>query len=134
MDYRRTSVVRLPLTQDERDGMARDLRDLRRAGVATERPRTFGECMDETGPCPWVSCKSHLAYEVNDRGVLKKTFPGVPVWEMAETCAIKVALANPEGLGNMHVAPLIGMTRARVSQIEVEAMRKLRTGTRKDDF
>lgn len=117
-----------------------------------DRPRKRGECVHAPRPCPWVGCKYHLFLEVQDLphmrgpGSLKFSFPNQESWELKETCALDVA--DREGLTLEDVGLLLNITRERVRQIEMVALRKLKTwqnrrelkggernwgGTRQDD-
>lgn len=72
---------------------------------ALTRPRSWGECLregwgdhDATGPCPWVSCRHHLAWAF---AIYGSAVPGseaavaevekVDLDAMPETCALRVA-------------------------------------------
>ena len=72
---------------------------------ALTRPRSWGECLregwgdhDATGPCPWVSCRHHLAWAF---AIYGSAGPGseaavaevekVDLDAMPETCALRVA-------------------------------------------
>lgn len=98
-------------------------------GVDYQRPRTLAEC-DSVGlgtvtPCPFVSCKHHLALDVNDRtGSIKRNFPDLEVWEMHATCALTVAAEGGTTLDG--VAAAMNVTRERVRQVETKALRALR--------
>lgn len=98
-------------------------------GVDYLRPRTLADC-DSVGlgtltPCPFVSCKHHLALDVNERnGNIKLNFPDREVWEMRETCALVVATAGGTTLDG--VAAALNVTRERARQIETKVMRALR--------
>ena len=68
-------------------------------GQHADRPRTRGECEHDVLPCPWVSCKHHLYLDVDERtGSIKLNFPGREVWELRETCALRVADRDGETL------------------------------------
>ena len=89
------------------------------------RPGTRGECRQEVGPCPWVSCKHHLYLDVNpETGSIKLNFPDVEVWEMRHTCALHVAERN--GITLEEVGEIMNLTRERVRQVEVRGLLKLR--------
>ncbi len=97
-------------------------------GVDYQRPRTLAEC-DSVGlgtaiPCPFVSCKHHLALDVGANGNIKLNFPHLEVWEMPETCALAGAAEGGTTLDG--VALRMGITRERVRQLETKALRALR--------
>lgn len=91
------------------------------AALAT-RPKTWGECRDNTGPCVWVGCRYHLGIEVTEHGRLVLCVPEPT--EMAEPCALRVAERGDHD--GPALARLLGVTRQRVQQLEIRAVRKLR--------
>lgn len=94
--------------------------------VDIERPKTRGECRDESRPCPWVACKHHLAIEVNpETGSIKIVFPDREVWELDDTCALDVADRGSVTLEEVGVK--LNLTRERVRQLEVRGLLKLKT-------
>ena len=93
-------------------------------GQHAERPRTRAECPPPGEPCPWVSCKHHLYLDVNDRtGSIKLNFPDLEVWELPETCALRVA--DRDGATLEEIAALMNLTRERVRQLEGRALRRV---------
>ena len=89
-----------------------------------ERPRHRGDCAGQERPCPWVSCRHHLALEINPQtGSIKLAFPDIEVWEMAETCALD--LADRGGMTLEEVGAVLNVTRERVRQIEGRGRRLL---------
>jgi hypothetical protein len=95
-------------------------------GVEVARPTTRGDCLpggcNAARPCPFVSCAAHLALEVRGHGsyaTIKETFPGVEVWDMAETCALDVA--DRGGAALAEVAALLNLSPERTAQIEALA-------------
>ena len=90
------------------------------------RPQTRDECKDGHRPCPWVSCRHHLALEITPAGV-RLMLPENPAeWADLPTCALDVAERNSEGITLERVGEAINVTRERVRQIEARAMRKAR--------
>lgn len=92
------------------------------------RPATRGECLEgdlhAVRPCPFVSCKYHLATEVSaTSGNIKVNFPGREVWQMRETCALDIADRGEALLDD--VAAALNISRQRAEQIEAEAIAKL---------
>lgn len=64
------------------------------------RPRTRGACKDGPRPCPWVSCKHHLAVDTTDGGAARVRFPAIgEAWEedaidwasVPDSCVLDVA-------------------------------------------
>lgn len=86
-----------------------------------ERPRTRGECSPGERPCPFVSCRHHLAVDVAETGSIKINFPDLEVDELSESCSLDVAERGGATLEN--VARLMNLTRERVRQLEAEALR-----------
>lgn len=92
------------------------------------RPQTRGECLagdlHARRPCPFVSCKYHLASDVSpSSGNIKVTFPGREVWQLRETCTLDIADRGEASLDDVAVA--LNITRQRAGQIEEEAIAKL---------
>jgi hypothetical protein len=98
------------------------------------RPKTRGECADGPRPCPWVSCRHHLAYEISPAGGLKEKFPGLELEDMPETCSLDVADSGPAALDS--VGYLMNVTQERVRQIEAAALDSFRSALvfTKDDI
>lgn len=94
------------------------------------RPTTRSDCrpggLNASRPCPYVSCKAHLALDVSAHGSsasIKLNFPDVEVWDMAETCLWDVV---DRGGASLHeVAALMNVSEERVRQIEVSALREI---------
>ena len=93
-------------------------------------PLTRGECEGGPRPCPCVSCKYHLAFDIHPRtGSIKLNFPDLEVWEMRETCALDVAeriYCRGTDATLEEIGELLNITRERVRQLELGALRKLR--------
>lgn len=62
-----------------------------RPGVDYERPRTRAECVDGPRPCPFVSCRHHLAFDVMPNGNIQWSNPDVPIEEMEHSCSLDIA-------------------------------------------
>lgn len=76
-------------------------------------------------PCPYVSCKYHLALDVSPKsGAIKLNFPGLEVWEMRETCSLDVA--DRGGVALEGVGALMNLTRERIRQVETMALARVR--------
>lgn len=85
------------------------------------RPRFRSECVGGPRPCPFVSCRFHLALEVTPAGGLKANWPDRDLEELPATCALDVADAGPSTLER--VAGLINVTREFVRQLEQQALK-----------
>ncbi len=101
------------------DSLERELDEL---GIDRKRPTMRSECLETPRPCPWVGCAHHLYADVVNGG-LRLNFPGIDPDEIPETCSLDVADAGP----SLHseIAPLLGITRQAVHQIEQHALTKL---------
>lgn len=94
--------------------------------IATyDRPITRGDCLpggcNGARPCPWVSCKAHLALDVDEHtGSIKVNFPDLDVWQMPRTCALDVA--DEGGKTPEEVGVYANLVRERVRQIEARAL------------
>lgn len=111
-------------------------------GDAEPKPRTWGECKERFGdaePCPYVSCRHHLALEVGaprrvvgadglvqirDPG-LKVNFPHLPIEQLPETCSLRAAEQH-KGMTLEEVSVHLNLTRERARQIEAIALAKMR--------
>lgn len=88
-----------------------------------ERPRRRGDCAGVPRPCPFVSCRHHLAIDVSPRtGALKRNFPDLEVWEMppGASCALDVADRGEATLEE--VGEILNITRERARQLENRAL------------
>lgn len=86
-------------------------------------PATRAECVDGPRPCPRVSCRHHLYLDVDPHsGSIKRNFPDIGVEDMIESCSLDVA--DRGALTLEGVAPLLNLTRERIRQIEVNALKR----------
>lgn len=85
-----------------------------------DRPKTRSECQSEPRPCPWVSCRYHLAIEVNAGSITRIG----DLETMRETCALDVADKGEHTLDQ--IGEILGVTRERARQIEEKALRKIK--------
>lgn len=98
--------------------------------AAHPRPRTYGECETQalgapSNPCPFVSCAWHLYLDVSsETGSVTINFPDREPWQLAETCALRVAARD--GATLEEVGAFVALTRERIRQIEARAMGRLR--------
>lgn len=91
--------------------------------VGLERPQTRGDCKDGPRPCPWAGCRFHLALDVHTNGNLQTNTPDIPIWEMAETCALDVADRDDATLNE--IGAWLDLSRERVRQLETMGLKKL---------
>jgi hypothetical protein len=87
------------------------------------RPKMRGECRGHEGPCPYVACRHHLYLDVTRTGGIKLNFPDLDPWDLEQTCSLDVA--DRGGKVMERVGELMNLTRERVRQVEVVALRKL---------
>lgn len=90
------------------------------------RPRTRGDCIDGPRPCPWVSCRHHLAIDVNPRGGIRINLPSedgeLDLDRFEHTCSLDVA---DEGEHTMQVVgELLDISRERVRQMEEASLER----------
>lgn len=88
--------------------------------VVDERPRTRGDCEDSARPCPWISCRYHLAIlRITPSGFVRL----VRRWDDGRaTCALDVAEDGTHTLEE--IGSYMGMTRERVRQLEERAIER----------
>lgn len=77
--------------------------------LPVSKPIVYGECLagglGDRVPCPFVDCEHHL--------------------EMGgETCVLAVVGRNPDGMGFREVGALLGVSHARIEQIERALLRR----------
>lgn len=94
------------------------------AALRAQRPRTRGECIDGPRPCPWASCRHHLAVDVRASGSLKRAYPSTSVEDLLDTCSLDIA--DRGGVSLERIAHALGLTRERVRQLEVRTMAKVK--------
>lgn len=91
------------------------------------RPETRGDC--KTGeftarPCPFVSCKYHLAIDVSQAtGAIKLNRPDINVGDLESSCALDIA--DKGGITLEEVGVVMNLTRERIRQIETKGLKKL---------
>jgi hypothetical protein len=73
-------------------------------------------------PCPWISCKYHLAVEVLKTGHLKEVFPDTELEDLPQTCVLDIADGGPKTLGE--VGTFLNLTRERIRQMEAKGIRR----------
>ena len=119
----RARTMRMPRREV---GKLRAIRSLPPAAVVAQpRPRVWGDCQGNQGPCPWVGCAKHLYLDVNpDTGSIKVNFPGLEPWELNDACSVAIAEAGALTLED--TGERMNLTRERVRQIEAGALRLLR--------
>lgn len=91
--------------------------------MRAQRPRTRGDCIGGPRPCPWASCRYHLALDLSDEGHgIKFNFPDAAddFSDLPETCALDVAEQGDVTLEQ--VGEYLNVTRERIRQIEISAL------------
>lgn len=99
---------------------AEDLAELEAA-----RPTRRSECVGGMRPCPFVSCRHHLALDVTEAGSMRLTAELLE--DMADTCALDVADRGPNGYSV--IARALGVSLERARQICEAALVKVRAST-----
>ena len=89
-------------------------------------PRVRAECINGPRPCPWASCRHHLAVDVTGHGGLRITWPMLQIGEVLYSCALDVTDDYPAGLTQDQVGALLNLSHERIRQIELRLQRKLR--------
>lgn len=90
-----------------------------------DRPRTRAECQDGPRPCGFVSCRHHLALDVDPvNGSIRHNHPDGEPWGIDETCSLDVAERGEAT--TKEIGRLLNVSRARVDQIMLIATRNLR--------
>jgi hypothetical protein len=103
-----------------------------------ERPKTFAQCAQaqlgtKANPCPWLSCKYHLAIHAHRNLVQIRAHSAVcddgaiDVRKMRATCALRVAESGGQTL--RQVGERLGRVSESVRQIQNSALRKLAATT-----
>jgi hypothetical protein len=82
---------------------------------------TRGACRKLAGPCPHTVCRFNLTSERRDNRGAKPTQLHLPV--VRETCALEAA--DQGGMTLEEIASRLSLTRERVRQIELGALKKL---------
>src|SRR5688572_22297086 len=102
-----------PLAEEDEIAKAAEPRD--EASVVPRRPRTRADCLNGPRPCGFVSCKWHVAIDVEPDGRLRvnHTDPAT----MKVSCTLDFADQGPHTRDE--IAELLGnISRERVRQIE----------------
>jgi predicted DNA-binding protein (UPF0251 family) len=97
------------------------------------RPKTYGDCVEaELGtkdtPCPFVGCKNNLYLDVSEDGSINHSHSDIS--DMPETCALRAVDAHRSGMSTNEIAEVLGVTRQRVHQIEVSALKSIQKSIR----
>ena len=84
------------------------------------RPRVRGDCAGGERPCPFVTCRHHMAVEVLDTGSLR-IVSHLDLETLPQTCSLDVADAGEHTLEQVGV--LLNLTRERVRQLERKGLK-----------
>lgn len=89
-----------------------------------QRPRTRGDCVDAPRPCPWISCRHHLAINVTDSGSLQLVNAQLDLEALPDTCSLDVA--DRGELTLEEVGRRLDLTRERIRQLERSGLRAMK--------
>jgi hypothetical protein len=94
-------------------------------------PSTRGECVNGPRPCPHVRCSQHLwlrqSQDMPGRRSSNRRLPPEQLWARGESCVLDVAdRVEQDELSRDAIGDLLGVSRERVRQIEVQALDQLR--------
>jgi hypothetical protein len=81
-----------------------------------KRPVTRGDCVGGPRPCPWVSCRHHLA--VGGRNRVRRG------WQKRPTCSLDLADEGP--WGSREIGEILGISHQGVLNIETLALEHAR--------
>jgi hypothetical protein len=113
----------LPFRRRPVDAVRSDESRVQLVVVEEQRPRTRGDCVGDDRPCPWVSCRHHLFIDrISVEGDVVATFDDIV--DMPETCSLDVAERGAMTFED--VGTTLGVSRERVRQIEVEALKSMK--------
>lgn len=90
------------------------------------RPATRGDCANVQRPCPYVSCRHNMFLDVepgNDS--IRFSGPSMQPWKVLPGASCSLDLADHGGLPLAKVGAVLGVTRERVRQIEIVALKKV---------
>jgi hypothetical protein len=91
---------------------------------------THGACRQLPGPCPYATCRFNLTAETRDTRGAKPTHASAPI--LREACALEAA--EQGGMTLEEIATRFALTRERVRQIELTALRKLGRQLQRDAY
>lgn len=110
-----------------------------------ERPRTRAGCHSMPRPCPFMTCRHHLALCVDNKGRItwNRLLLGVDLSDiqamleaLPETCSLdvvdKLSLESEQETTLEKVGSFLGLTRERVRQIEMRGLIGMQSGL--DEF
>lgn len=86
-------------------------------------PLTRGDCVDGPRPCPFVSCRHHLALDVVNGGSLKVNFPDIEPGDLPQSCSLDIADRGPMTLES--VGETMNLVREAVRIIGDKALVKV---------
>ncbi len=98
----------------------------RRLRMQKQRPKRRSDCINGPRPCPWASCRYHLAITVHPSGRLVEHSKRDDFSDLAETCGLDAIqrAAVESGMLDVEIAEVMGMTSERVDQIATKALAK----------
>lgn len=106
----------------ERDKTTLTLAKLINDGLNTERPETRADCPDFR-PCPFVSCRYHMAIDVRHTGSIIHNFDNIEEHMLRPSCALDVAEKGEHT--TREIGEYMNLTGERIRQIERQALNKI---------
>lgn len=108
-----------------------------------QRPKTRADCRDAVRPCPWVSCRHHLFFELTTEGKIRcpwrddgidwaneekatEAFAELLVNYTGPTCVLDVTEQHPDGLQLQEIADRLGVDVTRIERSQQSALEKLK--------
>lgn len=104
------------------------MREKKKKREQLKKPETRGECANIPRPCPFVSCRYNLYFDVTKTGHLLKNFDCEP-FEMKESCALDIA---DRGQTQLHkIAEALGVSRQAIEQALLRYLERYETKLKK---
>ena len=104
--------------------------------ILKERPKTRAQCEGHDGPCPWISCRYHLAHDFAAPRHKSRTPTDDQIVEFIatakHTCALDAADDGPHSTRD--IAGMMGTTRPVIDHTIATAARKSRGTQAAADF
>lgn len=90
-----------------------------------QRPSVRKECADVPRPCPFVSCRHNMYLDISRRGIVQIAHPDLTPDQMDPRYSCVLDIADRGAIVLDRIAEIMGLTRERVRQIEMDALRQV---------